>query len=236
VISPPVTGINMRILIIEDELKTSGFLQKGFSECGVITEVAQDGEEGLRLAFEREYDIVILDVMLPKQDGWFVIREMRRLRNATPVIMLTARDAVPDRIKGFELGVDDYLIKPFAFSELLVRISAILRRGPALKEEVLRIADLEIDLINSRVARGGKILDLTPKEFALLKLLAGCFGKIFTKSIIAEKIWNRSQHFSEDSNIIEVHINRLRSKVDGAFENKLIHTVRGRGYVLEERP
>ncbi len=224
----------MRVLVIEDELKTSGFLKKGFSECGVAADVAQDGEEGLRLALEVEYDIVILDVMLPKRDGWSVIHEMRRRKNATPVIMLTARDAIPDRIKGFELGVDDYLIKPFAFSELLVRISAILRRGPALKEDVLKVADLELDMVRGRATRSGKMLELTPKEFALLKLLVSSSGKILTKSMIAEKIWN--QHFSADTNIIEVHINRLRAKVDGPFEKKLIHTLRGRGYVLEDRP
>jgi two-component system copper resistance phosphate regulon response regulator CusR len=225
----------MRILIIEDELKTSGFLEKGFSECGVVADVAQDGEEGLRLALAGEYDTVILDVMLPKRDGWSVIREMRQQRIATPVVMLTARDALADRIKGFELGVDDYIIKPFAFSELLVRISAILRRGPVLKEDVLRVADLELHLASGRVTRGGKILDLTSKEFALLNLLAGSSGKIFTKSMIAERIWNRSQHFNVETNIIEVHINRLRAKVDGPFEKKLIHTSRGRGYVLEDR-
>lgn len=224
----------MRVLIIEDELKTSGFLKKGFSECGVVADVAQDGEEGLRLALAGEYDIVILDVMLPKRDGWSVIQEMRRRRNATPVIMLTARDAVPDRIKGFELGVDDYLIKPFAFSELLVRISAILRRGPALKEDVLRVADLEIDLDRGRATRNGKWLDLTRKEFTLLTLFVRSSGKILTKSLIAENIWGLN--YDAESNIIEVHINRLRSKVDGPFEKKLIHTVRGRGYVLEDRP
>lgn len=224
----------MHILIIEDELKTSGFLKKGFSECGVVADVAQDGEEGLLLALTGEYDMVILDVMLPKQDGWSVIREMRRRKNATPVIMLTARDAIPDRIKGFELGVDDYLIKPFAFSELLVRISAILRRGPALKEDVLRVADLDIDLVRGRATRNGKRLDLTPKEYALLSLFVRSSGKILTKSVIAEQIWNL--HYGADTNIIEVHINRLRAKVDGPFEKKLIHTLRGRGYVLEDRP
>jgi len=223
----------MHILIIEDELKTSEFLKKGFSECGVVAEVAMDGEEGLLRALAGDFDIVLLDVMLPKRDGWSVIHEMRRQKNATPVIMLTARDAITDRIKGFELGVDDYLIKPFAFSELLVRISAILRRGPALKEDVLRVADLDIDLVRGRATRGGKRLDLTPKEYALLSLFVRSSGRILTKSVIAEKIWNLN--YSADKNIIEVHINRLRAKVDGPFEKKLIHTMRGRGYVLEDR-
>jgi two-component system, OmpR family, copper resistance phosphate regulon response regulator CusR len=225
----------MRVLIIEDELKTSGFLEQGFKECGVVADLAKDGEEGLRLSLAGKYDAVILDVMLPKQDGWSVIQEMRRQKNETPVVMLTARDALQDRIKGFDLGVDDYMVKPFAFSELLVRISAILRRGPGLKDVVLRVADLEINQVSGRVNRGGKMLELTSKEFALLKLLAGSPGKIFTKSMIAESIWNRSQHFNADTNIIEVHINRLRVKVDGPFENKLIHTSRGRGYILEDR-
>jgi two-component system, OmpR family, copper resistance phosphate regulon response regulator CusR len=224
----------MRILIIEDDLKTFGFLNKGFSECGVTAEVAQDGEEGLNLALTREYDIVILDVMLPKRDGWSVIQEIRRRKKTTPVIMLTSYDAIPDRIKGFELGADDYLTKPFAFSELLVRISAILRRGPALKEEVQRVADLEIDLIRGRVTRNGKSLDLTSKEYAILNLLVRNAGKYLTKTAIAENIWNLP--YDADSNIVEVHINRLRAKVDGPFEKKLIHTLRGRGYILEDRP
>ena len=224
----------MHILIIEDEVKTSSFLKKGFSECGVVADIAQDGEEGLRLALAGGYDIVILDVMLPKLDGWSVIRELRRMKSATPVIMLTARDAITDRIKGFELGADDYLIKPFAFSELLVRISAILRRGPALKEEILRVADLEIDISRGRATRTGMRLDLTPKEYALLNLLVRNSGKILTKSSIAEQVWG--QNYDPDSNMVEVHINRLRAKVDGPFEQKLIHTLRGRGYVLEEHP
>lgn len=224
----------MHILIVEDELKTSAFLKRGFSECGVLADVALDGEEGLSLALEGEYDIVILDVMLPKRDGWSVIQEMRRRKNTTPVIMLTARDSVPDRIKGFELGSDDYLIKPFAFSELLVRISAILRRGPVLKEDIIRVADLEIDLIRGRVTREGMRLDLTPKEYALLNMLVRNSGKILTKSAIAESIWNVQHEL--DSNIVEVHINRLRAKVDGPSEKKLIHTSRGRGYILEDRP
>lgn len=223
----------MHVLIVEDEQKTSRFLKKGFTECGVAAEVAQDGQEGLNRALEGEFDIVVLDVMLPKMDGWTVIRELRRRKNQTPVIMLTALDAIPDRIKGFELGADDYLIKPFAFSELLVRISAVLRRGPVLKEETLKVADLEIDVGKGRANREGKRLDLTPKEFAILNLMARHTGKIFTKSALTEKIWGLN--YDSDSNMIEVHINRLRSKVDGPFEKKLIYTLRGRGYVLEDR-
>lgn len=223
----------MHILVIEDEAKTSAFLKKGFSECGGAADVAQDGEEGLRMALAGDYDIVILDVMMPKRDGWSVIQEMRRQKAMTPVIMLTARDSIPDRIKGFELGSDDYLLKPFAFSELLVRISAILRRGPALKEDVLRVDELEIDLLRGRATREGHRLDLTPKEFAILNLMARNTGTVFTKSAITEKVWGL--HYDSDSNMVEVHINRLRTKVDGPFEKKLIHTIRGRGYVLEDR-
>ncbi|MCM0081763.1 response regulator [Geomonas sp. Red32] len=223
----------MQILIIEDEVKTAAFLKKGFSECGVEAEVVGDGEEGLKRALESRHDIVILDVMLPKVDGWSVIRELRRRRIQTPVIMLTALGSIPDRIKGFELGVDDYLIKPFAFSELLVRISAIIRRCSAHQEEKVRVGALELDPTRGRATREGKRLDLTHKEFAILLLLAGNPGMIFTKSAIAQKVWGLS--CGAESNLIEVHINRLRNKVDGPFDRKLIHTARGRGYVLEER-
>lgn len=224
----------MRVLIVEDELKTYEFLKKGFTECLVVADVATDGEEGLHRALASDYDIVILDVMLPKLDGWSVLHEMRRKRNETPVIMLTARDAIPDRIKGFELGADDYLIKPFAFSELLLRISAILRRGTQLKDDVLRIADLEIDLERRKATRAGKRLDLTPKEFMLLSLLGRHSGDVVTRARIAERVWNVMET-DADTNLIDVHIRRLRSKVDDPFEKKLIHTVRRSGYVLEDR-
>lgn len=223
----------MRILIIEDEIKTSSFLKKGFSEYGLVADVAENGEEGLHRGLTSDYDIIILDVMLPKRDGWSVVAELRRCRRETPVIMLTARDAVPDRIKGFELGVDDYLVKPFTFSELYVRIQAIMRRGPTLKQEVLRVADLEIDLEKRRATRAGKRLDLTPKEFALLSLLIRKAGEVISRTRIAERIWD--MNIGDDTNIIDVHVRRLRSKVDDPFEQKLIHTVRGVGYILEER-
>lgn len=225
----------MRILIIEDDEKTGAFLKKGFSEYSIAADVAEDGEKGLSLAVKEEYDFIILDLTLPKMDGLTVITELRRTK-MTPVIILTARDSVPERIKGLQLGADDYLVKPFSFSELTARISAVLRRGPVLKEELYRVADLEIDLVRQRVKRGGKRLDLTPKEFALLYLLVSNSGEVISKMRIAEHIWNTDfDSFDKISSIIDVHMTRLRAKVDEPFEEKLIHTVRGRGYVLEER-
>jgi two-component system, OmpR family, copper resistance phosphate regulon response regulator CusR len=223
----------MHLLIIEDELKTSAFLKQGFSESGIVADVAGDGEEGLRLALTGEYDLIVLDVMLPKRDGWAVITELRRRGKETPVIMLTARDALPERVRGLELGADDYLVKPFAFSELLARVTTILRRGPSLKQDILHVADLEIDLQGHRATRGGKRLDLTPKEFALLSLLIRRSGEVMSRVRIAERIWNI--RFETESNVVDVHMRRLRSKVDDPYEKKLIHTVRGSGYVLEER-
>ncbi|ABQ26176.1 heavy metal response regulator transcription factor [Geotalea uraniireducens] len=223
----------MRILVVEDEIKTSAFLRKGLRESGFTVDVANDGEEGLDLALSREYDLIILDVMLPGVDGWQIIKRIRGTKRDTPVLFLTARDAVQDRIKGLELGADDYLVKPFAFSELLARIRTILRRGPVRTLELIRIADLEIDLMGHRVMRGGKRLDLTPKEFALLSLLARRTGEVLTRTRIAERIWDID--FESDTNVVDVHMRRLRAKVDDPFEHKLIHTVRGVGYVLEER-
>jgi two-component system copper resistance phosphate regulon response regulator CusR len=223
----------MRILIIEDELKTAGFIRKGLRESGYTVDVANDGREGLELALNKEFDMIILDVMLPGLDGWQVIERLRKLKKETPIIFLTARDAVQDRIKGLEMGADDYLVKPFAFSELLARIRTILRRGPVKSQELVTIGDLEIDLMGHRVTREGKRLDLTPKEFALLSLLARRTGEVLTRMRIAERIWDMD--FDSDTNVVDVHMRRLRAKVDDPFAKKLIHTVRGVGYVLEER-
>ncbi len=223
----------MRILIVEDEVKTAAFIRKGLRESGYTADVATNGHEGLEFALSREYDAIILDVMLPGIDGWEVIRKIRNQKKDTPVIFLTARDAVQDRIKGLELGADDYLVKPFAFSELLIRIRTILRRGPARSQEVITIGDLELDLLGHRVTRGGKRLDLTPKEFSLISLLARRSGEVLTRTRIAERIWDMD--FDSDTNVVDVHMRRLRAKVDDPFEKKLIHTVRGVGYVLEER-
>jgi two-component system copper resistance phosphate regulon response regulator CusR len=223
----------MRVLVVEDEVKTAAFLRKGLKEEGYLADVANRGDEGLKLALEKEYDLIILDVMLPGMDGWEVVKKIRATHRDTPVLFLTARDAVQDRIKGLQLGADDYLVKPFAFSELLARMQTILRRGPVRTEEKIRIADLEIDLLAHRVTRAGKRIDLTPKEFALLSLLARRTGEALTRTRIAERVWDID--FESDSNVVDVHMRRLRAKVDDPFEQKLIHTVRGVGYVLEER-
>jgi two-component system copper resistance phosphate regulon response regulator CusR len=223
----------MRILIIEDEPKTAAYLRKGLAESGFVVDVAEQGEEGLFLATTGEYDLIILDVMLPQRDGWSVLSELRRAGRQTPVLFLTARDAVQDRVKGLELGADDYLVKPFAFSELLARVRSVLRRGPARQPEILRLADLEIDLLRHQARRGGKRLDLTPKEFARLSLLARRKGEVLSRTLIAEQVWD--MNFDSDTNVVDVAVRRLRGKVDDPFPGKLIHTVRGIGYVLEDR-
>jgi len=223
----------MKALIIEDEKKTAGYLKKGLAESGFATDVALAGEEGLHLARIGEYDIIILDVMLPERDGWSVLSELRRAGNATPVLFLTARDGVEDRVKGLKLGADDYLVKPFAFSELLARVHSILRRGPAREPEKVRVADLEIDLARRRVTRGGRRLDLTPKEFLLVSLLARRAGEVLSRATIAEQVWD--MNFDSGTNVVDVHVRRLRSKVDEPFGTPIIHTVRGAGYVLEAR-
>lgn len=223
----------MRVLVIDDEPKTSSYLKTGLSEQGFIVDIASNGEDGLHLAVTGEYDLVILDVMLPQRDGWSVLASLRGEANRTPVLMLTARDDVPDRVKGLDLGADDYLVKPFAFSELLARMRNLLRRGPVRSAGTLCVADLELDFGRQRVARQGKRLDLTPMEFRLLSLLARRAGEVLSKTYIAEQVWD--MNFDSDSNVVEVHIRRLRTKVDDPFPATLIQTVRGVGYVLEER-
>ena len=223
----------MRVLIVEDEKKTAAYLQKGLSEQGFVVDVANDGEDGLHLARSGNYGLVILDVMLPRKDGWTILAEMRRSGLQTPVLFLTARDTILERVKGLELGADDYLVKPFAFSELLARVRTILRRGPARQPEALRIADMEIDLLGHKAMRAGKRLELTPKEFALLSLLASRAGEVLSRTFIAERVWD--MNFDSDTNVVDVAVRRLRGKVDDPFAAKLIHTVRGVGYVLEER-
>lgn len=223
----------MRVLIVEDETKAAEYLRKGFSENGFVADVAGCGEDGLHLALTGDYELVILDVGLPERSGWSVISELRRSGKDIPVIFLTARDAVEDRIKGLELGADDYLIKPFVFSELLARVRTILRRGPLRQLDILRIGDLSIDLVRHKATRDNKRLDLTPKEFALLSLLARRTGEVVSRTLIAEQVWD--MNFDSDTNVVDVAVRRLRSKVDDPFETKLIHTLRGVGYVLEER-
>lgn len=223
----------MRILIVEDDLKTSAYLRKGLSENGFKVKVATAGDEGLHLALTSEFDLILLDVMLPNMDGWQFMKKLRFRENETPVIFLTALDAVPDRVRGLELGASDYLVKPFAFSELIARINNALRHGSAKIENLFRVADLELDPIAHTAKRGGRRLDLTPKEFALLSLLIRRTGEALTRLRIAERIWNMD--YESDTNLVDVHMRRLRAKVDDPFERKLIHTVRGVGYVLEER-
>jgi len=222
----------VKILIVEDEPKTGDYLRQGLSEAGLITDLARDGGDGLHLALGGDYDLVILDVMLPGIDGWQVLAALRRAGHTMPVLFLTARDQVDDRVKGLELGADDYLVKPFAFAELLARVRTLLRRGRAAPEAThLKIADLEIDFLRRRVTRADQRIDLTAKEFALLELFARRQGEVLPRTLIASQVWD--MNFDSDSNVVEVAIRRLRAKVDDSFEPKLIRTVRGMGYVLE---
>jgi len=223
----------MRVLIVEDDKKTADYLAKGLLENGFVVDSADNGVDGLYLANEIDYDFLILDVMLPGRDGWDVISELRRLGREIPIIFLTALDAVQNRIKGLELGADDYLVKPFSFSELLTRIRTIMRRGPIRHPDVLCVADLEVDVPRHKVLRGGQEIDLTSREFLLLSLLARRQGDVLSKNLIAEQVWDIN--FESDSNPIEVAIRRLRKKIDDPFDTKLIHTVRGVGYVFKEQ-
>jgi two-component system, OmpR family, copper resistance phosphate regulon response regulator CusR len=222
----------MKILLVEDEAKTGAYLRKGLAENGFVVDLADNGGDGLELATSGDHNLVILDVMLPQLDGWSILEHIRKNDRQTPVLFLTARDSVSDRVKGLDLGADDYLVKPFAFSELLARIRSLLRRGRVPHEDLVRVADLEIDLLRLRVTRAGQRIHLTPKEFALLSLLAQHKGEILTRTFIAEQVWN--MNFDSATNVVDVAIRRLRSKVDDSFENKLIHSARGMGYVLEE--
>jgi two-component system copper resistance phosphate regulon response regulator CusR len=223
----------MRVLVIEDEPKIRQSLKRGLGEHGFNITEAGDGETGLHLACSEEYDAVILDVMLPSRDGWSVARELRKKGIKVPVLFLTARDAVPDRVKGLELGGDDYLVKPFAFSELLARVRSLLRRPALRPAERLCVDNLEIDLMRHKASRAGKVLDLTTKEFSLLTLLVQRTGEVVSRSVIVEQVWD--MNFDGDTNVIDVAVGRLRRKVDEPFPSALIHTVRGVGYVLEKR-
>ncbi|WP_145144883.1 heavy metal response regulator transcription factor [Pseudomonas duriflava] len=222
----------MNLLIAEDEPKTGLYLQQGLSEAGFTVDRVMSGTEALEKALSGAYELLILDVMMPGLDGWAVLSALRAADKDMPVLFLTARDQVEDRVKGLELGADDYLVKPFAFSELLARVRTLLRRRVAAPlQTVLTLADLEIDLISRKALRGGQRIDLTTKEFALLELLIRRRGEVLPKTLIAAQVWNI--HFDSDTNIIEVAVRRLRAKIDDGFEVKLIHTVRGMGYMLD---
>ncbi len=224
----------MRLLVVEDEPRLAAYLKKGLSENGHVVDVAHDGIDGRHLALEGRYDLLVLDVMLPGVDGFGVLQALRREGKDTPVLMLTARDEVEDRVRGLQGGADDYLIKPFSFSELLARVQALLRRGTRTQESTtLALGELELDLLRRRAQRAGERLDLTAKEFTLLTLLLQRHGQVLSRTLLAELVWD--MNFDSDTNVVEVAVRRLRSKLDDPYPSKLLHTVRGMGYVLEQR-
>ncbi len=222
----------MKILIVEDEVKIGDYLQQGLAEAGFAVDLARNGLDGHHLAMTERYELLILDIMLPDVDGWRILKALRQTGSKVPVLFLTARDSIDDRVKGLELGADDYLVKPFAFAELLARVRTLLRRGSAPATETkLNVADLELDLMRRRVTRAGQRITLTAKEFALLELLMRRHGEVLPRSLIASQVWD--MNFDSDTNVIDVAIRRLRAKIDQDFALKLIHTVRGMGYMLE---
>jgi len=228
----PFYDWRMRILIVEDEQKMGDYLRKGLSENGFQVDLARDGLQGRAMALDGDYDILLLDVMLPGIDGFAVLADVRAVK-AVPVLMLTAKDEIDDRVRGLQAGADDYLLKPFAFSELLARLHALLRRGKLQEITQYQLAGLQLNLVARKASRDGTRLDLTAKEFALLTLLMRRTGQVLSRTMLAEQVWN--MNFDSETNVVEVAIRRLRSKIDDPFETKLLHTVRGMGYVLEDR-
>ncbi|WP_198972367.1 heavy metal response regulator transcription factor [Xylophilus sp. ASV27] len=222
----------MRILVVEDEQKMGDYVRKGLSENGFQVDLARDGLQGRAMALAGDYDIVLLDVMLPGIDGFAVLAGVRAVKTM-PVLMLTAKDEIDDRVRGLQAGADDYLLKPFAFSELLARLHALLRRGKLQETTQYQLAGLQLNLVARRAARDGVRLDLTAKEFALLTLLMRRTGQVLSRTMLAEQVWG--MNFDSETNVVEVAIRRLRSKMDDPFESRLLHTVRGMGYVLEDR-
>jgi two-component system OmpR family response regulator len=223
----------MRILLVEDDAKIASFIQKGLKAEGYAVDHARDGETGLHLGLTESYDAAVVDIMLPGKDGLSLVRELRRQHVNTPIIILSARDSIEDRVRGLHTGSDDYLTKPFAFSELLARIQALIRRSAGAAEPTrLTISDLSVNLITREVVRGGKVLDLQPLEFSLLEYLLRNAGRVVSRTMIMEHVWD--YHFDPMSNVVEARISRLRDKIDRDFDQKLIHTVRGVGYALKE--
>lgn len=221
----------MRILVIEDEKKVASFIQRGLEAEHYQVDVAYDGEAGLLQVFDNDYDALILDVMLPKRDGLSILRDMRTRKLTTPVLMLTARDTIADKVAGLDQGADDYLTKPFAFEELLARLRALLRRGVAAPLSELALVNLRLDLVTHQVTRAGKRIDLTAKEFALLEFFLRQPGRVLSRALIAQHVWGVD--FDTFTNVIDVYVNYLRKKIDADFEPKLLHTVRGVGYVMK---
>jgi heavy metal response regulator len=222
----------MRILVVEDEKKVAEFIKKGLEEEHYAVDTAYDGETGLYLAEVNEYDLVVLDLMIPKLDGWEVLKRIRKNKNKVPILVLTARDTVEDIVRGLDSGCDDYLTKPFAFAEFLARVRALLRREKTDKEPVLIVGDLTLSLVTHRVTRKDKEIELTSKEYALLEYMMRNPNKVLTRSMISEHVWD--YHFDSMTNVIDVYVNYLRKKIDKDFENRLIHTIRGVGYMMKE--
>lgn len=226
------SGPKMKLLVVEDEIKTGQYLKKGLSEAGFIVDLACTGMDGHHQAVTEKYDLIILDVMLPDIDGWHILKTLRSNGDLTPALFLSAKDSTEDKVKGLELGADDYLAKPFVFAELLARVRTLLRRGiPNQELDTLTIANMTLDLKRRSAIRGGQRINLTNKEFSLLELLLRRQGEVLPRSLIASQVWD--MNFDSDTNVIDVVIRRLRSKIDSDFQPKLIHTVRGMGYVLE---